>query len=202
MKTKNNLITGLFTIALVVVATVTQAQTYSLGTTVVDVFAGGPNVSKAFVGGSSSLNTDGSETLTGMLPIGVRGEYLVTDKFGIGIEVTYASGKRVYTYEESGSQYSITGEHNKMRVLPTFNFHFLDNENVDLYLALGVGLKNVNYKWSSTNANDIDDLDFPTGKISSKFAIGTRIFFTENIGANFAFGIGGPLVNGGLSFRI
>ena len=40
MKTKNNLITGLFTIALVVVATVTQAQTYSLGTTVVDVFAG------------------------------------------------------------------------------------------------------------------------------------------------------------------
>ena len=201
MKTKNNLITGVLTMALLACTSLLQAQTYSLGTTVVDVIAGGPNVSKAFVGGAASIN-EGNETLTGIMPIGLRGEYLVTDKFGIGLEFTYASGKREYTYTDNGNEYVITGEHNKLRVLPTFNFHFLDNETVDLYLALGAGLKNVNYKWSSTNDADEDDLDLPTGKISSKLAIGTRIFFSENIGANFAFGIGGPLINGGISFRI
>jgi hypothetical protein len=158
-------------------------------------------VSKAFVGGAASIN-DGSETLTGILPVGLRAEYLVTDNFGIGLEVTYASGKRVYNYDDNGTSYTITGEHNKMRVLPTFNFHFLDSETVDFYASLGVGLKDVNYTWTSTNTNDIDDLDFPTGKISSKFALGTRIFFTDNFGVNFAFGIGGPLVNGGLSIKI
>lgn len=201
MKTKNNLFTGLITMAFIVCGSFVQAQTYSLGTTVIDVFAGGPNVSKAFVGGATNLN-DGTETLTGMMPIGLRGEYLVTDKFGIGLEVTYASGKRVYTYSENGNAYIVTGEHNKMRVLPTFNFHFLDNEKVDFYLALGAGLKNVNYTWTSTNPDESDELDLPTGKISSKLGIGTRIFFTDNIGVNFAFGIGGPLINGGLSVKI
>ena len=200
-KTKNSLFTGLLTLALFACSSLSHAQTYSLGTTIIDVFAGGPNVSKVFVGGAASLN-EGTETLTGILPIGLRAEYMVTDKFGIGLEVSYASGKRVYDYSQIDTAYTITGEHNKLRVLPTFNFHFLDNETVDLYLALGVGMKDVNYIWSSTNNNDIDDLEFPTGKISSKLALGTRIFFTDNIGANFAFGIGGPLINGGLSIKI
>ena len=201
MKTKNTLLSGLLTFALLACTSLAQAQTYSIGTTVIDVFAGGPNVSKVFVGGAASIN-EGSETLTGILPIGLRAEYMVTEKFGIGLELSYASGKRIYDYTQNDTAFTITGEHSKMRVLPTFNFHFLDNETVDLYVALGVGLKDVSYVWSSTNNNDIDDLDFPTGKISSKLAIGTRIFFTDNIGANFAFGIGGPLVNGGLSIRI
>ncbi|MCO4818179.1 MAG: outer membrane beta-barrel protein [Bacteroidetes bacterium] len=201
MKTKNTLLSGLLTFALLACTSLAQAQTYSIGTTVIDVFAGGPNVSKVFVGGAASIN-EGSETLTGVLPIGLRAEYMVTEKFGIGLELSYASGKRIYDYTQNDTAFTITGEHSKMRVLPTFNFHFLDNETVDLYVALGVGLKDVSYVWSSTNNNDIDDLDFPTGKISSKLAIGTRIFFTDNIGANFAFGIGGPLVNGGLSIRI
>ncbi len=201
MKTKNTLLSGLLTFALLACTSLAQAQTYSIGTTVIDVFAGGPNMSKLFVGGAASTN-EGNETLTGVLPIGLRAEYMVTEKFGIGLELSYASGKRVYDYTQNDTAFTITGEHSKMRVLPTFNFHFLDNETVDLYVALGVGLKDVSYVWSSTNNIDTDDLDLPTGKISSKLAIGTRIFFTDNIGANFAFGIGGPLVNGGLSIRI
>ena len=181
MKIKNSLINGLFTLALLAMVTSASAQTFSQGEIVIDVLAGGPNVSKVFVGDGSTLFEDGTDKVTGMMPIGARGEYLVSDKFGIGLEFTYASGKRVYDYTEGGENYITTWKHNKLRILPTFNYHFLDNETVDLYMSFGVGMKSVNYTWESTNENDLDAIDIPTGKISSKFAIGTRIFFTENI---------------------
>jgi opacity protein-like surface antigen len=179
-----------------------NAQTFSQGDMIFDVIAGGPNFSKAFVGGDFTLDSDESETVTGLLPVGLRGEFMLTDKFGIGLEITYASGKRVYDYSLGTDMYMDTWEHNKLRILPTFNFHFLDSDMIDLYGALGVGMKNVNYSWESTDIDGFDGLELPTGKISSKLAIGMRVFFTDNIGANLAFGLGGPLVNGGLSLRI
>jgi len=200
MKTK--LISAFLFLGLLNFTVKSNAQTFSQGDIIIDVLAGGPNFSKTFVGGDLDLVEGESEEVSGMLPVGLRGEFMVTDKFGIGLEFTYASGKREFNYSDGTDNYTDTWKHNKLRVLPTFNMHFLDSDMADLYISLGAGIKNVNYTWESTDVDALDALDIPTGKISGKLAIGTRIFFSDNIGINLAFGIGGPLVNGGLSIRL
>ncbi len=191
------LVVSLFTFSLT-----SNAQTYSEGDFIFDIIAGGPNFSKAFVGGDVDLTGEGNEEVTGMLPIGARGEYMIADKFGIGLEITFASGKRVYDYTFGGDDYIDTWKHNKLRILPTFNFHFLDSDVADLYLGIGAGFKNVNYTFESTDEDALGGLELPTGKIAAKLALGSRFYFNDNIGLNVAFALGGPLVSGGLSFRV
>ena len=87
MKTK--LISAVLFLGLLSFTSQTNAQTFSQGDIIVDVLAGGPNFSKLFVGGDIGLEEGETESLSGMLPVGLRGEFMVTDKFGIGLEVTW-----------------------------------------------------------------------------------------------------------------
>jgi len=146
--------------------------------------------------------------------IGFKFEYLITPKIGVGFEYTYASLTLRYTQEESilGSNninYFKKSEYQanlyKHRILGRVNYHFYTTEKFDSYAAFGIG-----FKTSQLNSNNIEDYPFVKlfnlglsniFPVSYRAGIGFRYFITNNIGLNGEFGLGGPIIQTGLTLK-
>ncbi len=124
--------------------------------------------------------------------LGAKIEYMITDEIGLGLEITYA--KASINYRDSLLQKY--AEISKLRVLAKINYHFeTDISAVDPYLTAGFGVrKNTSYQ----NGIDLSRDLFP---VAIRVGAGMRYFFTDGVGANVEVGIGGPLMQGGVSFR-
>jgi opacity protein-like surface antigen len=161
-------------------------------------------------GGNGSAQTDFK--IKGMGPIGLSGEYMVTDKVGLGGDFYYANTS--ISWNETYSDYynSTTGNYetrtyNYKVSVPRFaalfraNLHFTEDDNFDSYGIIAAGYKNMSFKFET------NDPDYQFAKISSlipvglKLGIGFRYFFTDNIGINAEIAAGTPLLCGGLSAK-
>jgi hypothetical protein len=194
-----------------------NAQAVEEGKILVDVYAGYGTAFNALFK-SAYEGTDSDSKLTALDAIGVRGEYLVSDKFGVGIDATYSSIKIVdpytslsYTYDQNGmitstteTKYEQTFSSKKIGVMVSMNYHFLENDKIDAYTNLGVGFKNRSYSYESTDPNGVND-DLGVGTVlplALRAGVGMRYFFTDNIGINMNIGLGqGGWINGGLALK-
>jgi len=190
-----------------------NAQAVEEGNIVIDAYYGFPNVYKTvFKSAYEASDIDGNLTVSGMGPLGLRGEYLFTDKIGVGLDLGFNNMKitdpyTVTTYDANFNPivqtYEATYSTKKIGVLATFNYHFLDNDNFDLYGVFGMGYGNRTFSATSTEPGFISSVTVKSPiPIASKIALGMRYFFTDNIGANLSLGFGqGGIVNAGISAR-
>lgn len=192
-----------------------SAQALEEGNVSIDLYYGFPNlynaVFEALVTGTNSTNVDAG----GIGPVGIRGEYMLADKVGLGIDVAYSNAHvstdyttTVYntttqTYDDViyEEKFATT----KIGAMITFNYHFIDHDALDFYGIVGAGYKNRSFKYTSTDPLSVEDSwDFGTTLIPVAFrmGVGLRYFFTDNIGINLGVGFGqGSIINGGLSFK-
>ncbi|MBK6985462.1 MAG: outer membrane beta-barrel protein [Bacteroidetes bacterium] len=147
--------------------------------------------------------------------LGIKAEYMVTKMIGIGVDYTYA--KVIGSYSETNSVYNpslgiyvdqtekYTASITKQRILAKINIHFATSKYLDPYAVGGIGYKNSVVR--SDNVNDQDDVNdlnssilnaFP---ISFRLGIGLRYYFIKNLGVAVEAGIGGPIIQGGLSLK-
>lgn len=153
--------------------------------------------------------------VTNINHLGFKAEYMVTKMIGIGVDYTYASviGKYSQTnsvYNPNTGLYSnqtnnYTASITKQRILAKINIHFATSKYLDPYAVGGIG-----YKQSIVRSDNIDDQDavnelnnsilnaFP---ISFRLGIGLRYYFIKNLGIAVEAGIGGPIIQGGLSLK-
>lgn len=135
-----------------------------------------------------SDNSDLKTTSVG--PIYVKGEYAITDHFGIGLNVAYMSNSATwlqYNTDSLGNQYAFRPKISRKTysVLLRANYHFGSNEHFDPYIGLGLG-----YRTASWNVKTNDPYlkysspNIPTNLIplGAEFTIGFRYLFNENIG--------------------
>ncbi|MCE3294615.1 MAG: hypothetical protein K0R65_329 [Crocinitomicaceae bacterium] len=190
-----------------------NAQAVEEGNVIVDVYYGFPNLyttvlKAAYTNSGSNENVK----IGGIGPLGLRGEYMVADKIGVGIDIGFNNSSISYDYEDTEynsatDTYVVTTQTDKIStqklgVLATFNYHFIENDKVDAYAVFGAGYGKRSFKYEST------DPDFEEAKVSglipvaSKIGVGMRYFFTDNIGANLALGFGqGGIINVGISAK-
>ena len=115
----------------------------------------------------------------------------------------------------------------KQRALIKINFHFATTKYFDAYTTLGLGYKNVREKNDvKTNDHLITDrtIDYyhehkpvivfnPTRNsainnllmyqpIAIRIGVGLRYYFIKNLGVGIEAGIGGPIIQGGLSLKL
>ena len=163
-----------------------------------------------------NLGQESSVTTSGLGPIGFRAEYLVSDKFGVGMDFAFDQGSASLTrsYDSDGDgieeNYLTEGKTFKWGAMLTLNYHMVTNQYIDLYLTSGAGYKS---RTSSLTTNELmgaEEFDeqaiglTPETVIpfAGRLGLGCRFFFTENIGANVGVGFGqGGLMNAGLSFK-
>jgi opacity protein-like surface antigen len=147
--------------------------------------------------------------------LGIKAEYMITKMIGVGIDYTYAKviGKYSETYsvyDYSTGMYNIqtnsyTASITKQRILAKINIHFATSKYIDPYAVGGIGYKNsVVRSDNPSDQSDVNELNtsilnaFP---ISFRLGIGMRYYFIKNLGIAVEAGIGGPIIQGGLSLK-
>lgn len=176
------------------------------GSIIIDPYYGYPNFGKKLadaVASDSAENVD----ITGIGPAGLRAEYLISDNFGIGIDFIYNSVGITYDYTVTDG----TGTHNytdkinqqRFRVHLRMNYHFVQTDVMDAYVGFGAGTNIRRYTATSTDPayEEPDALSGALIPVSVRIALGTRFYFTENIGLNAELGLGGPVISAGLSIK-
>lgn len=151
--------------------------------------------------------------ISGFGPIGLRAEYMVADKIGIGVLVNYTSTSISYlegsTYIDTNGNVATTNYDYKLkltrfRVLPRFGFHFGNSDNFDGYFGVAAGYYSAKLTFESTDpsANAADWSFQNLTPFAMRIDVGGNYYFTDNIGANFEIGFGGgPIVNLGLAVK-
>lgn len=185
-----------------------SAQAVKQGDVIIDGYYGFPNLFSNVIKRLIN-NIDGVVStnlrIRSVGPFGLRCEYLLNDKIGIGLEGNYTNTSATWVGQskKSNQQYFYEISAPRYRIMPRFNFHFVkSNEKLDGYFALGAGYisRSIQVKTNDPNFNPrkLDNLV----PIAFKVAVGLRYFFTENIGANMEVGLGGgPLLAFGLSAK-
>lgn len=195
-----------------------HAQANYTGNIIIDPYYGFPNFGKSF---ADNFETETSSNLKvkGLGPLGLRGEYMVADKMGIGFDFIYNSYELRYNDVRTDSIYDgntnswttqTTNTDNeykmqRVRLHLRINYHFeLSNPSLDAYLGIGAGTNN-RYRKAYENGVEVnDDTDlgnFTLLRYSFRICTGFRYYFSQNIGINTEIGLGGPLVSAGLSVR-
>lgn len=147
-----------------------------------------------------------SSLVYGLPVFGITGEKLLNKDFGIGFECTYTEALWEMNGAFTNDRFSIL--YRRIRILPTFNFHFIGNEmtrkNNDLFLSLGIGYRYANLEITDKNGNPwigsvfFESLfEFP---VSSKLSLGYRYNFNNGMTLKTEMSMGGPVLRFGLGY--
>jgi hypothetical protein len=164
------------------------------GTIIIDVFYGFPYFNGALL--KSAYSSSRSSIVHNYNQFGGKFEYMVSDKIGIGIEGTYALA--TVNYQANNLQYYTAGI-SKYRILGKMTYHFATTSSIDPYLTWGAGYKNTNIY--SNDPNGTQSVSFNLIPVALRFGVGMRYFFSDVVGINVEAGLGGPLMQAGLSFK-
>jgi outer membrane protein W len=195
---------------MVVVATLTTTKSNAQeGRIIVDGYYGYGSFYNAIF--KAMVSGDASSKFKGLGPMGVRGEYMLSDKVGFGLDLAYTSSSIEYTetyteYDENFNTVSTTYDASlktaKLGAMVTFNYHFVNTDKFDSYFVFGFGYGNRSF----TAKSDYIGYESPeynsTFPVASRLGVGMRYFFTDNLGLNLGLGLGqGGMLNAGVSAR-
>lgn len=187
---------------------VATAQAVEEGNVIIDAYYGFPNLySTTFRAAYANSGSETDISIKGLGPLGGRVEYMLADKFGLGLDIGFNNTKLTFTDAGTDSNgnpttYDYDYSTAKFGAMITMNYHFLDNDNLDLYGQFGIGYGNRNFKFSSTDPNYTELSVESLIPVASRLGVGMRYFFTDNVGVNLNLGFGqGGLANAGVSFK-
>lgn len=139
-----------------------------------------------------------------------RGDYMVSKDFSFGLELTYAAQQ--FQYTKQFTTYDTTGmphvhdslfhaRLSKLRFLARLSYHLNISDRFDAYGTMGFGYKQFNYSGndaeisSATMANQI----MP---IAIRASVGGRFFINDNFALNVEAGLGGPIMQIGITYKL
>lgn len=177
----------------------TTMYTVDQGNMIVSIGYGAPNWSKLLF---SSTGTYKILNGSGVGPIHGKFEYMVSDRFGVGLSVNHVGMSMNYDVDDGfGTVYNYKLSYNSTAFNIRFNWHFFNQDGFDMYAGAGVGYKVSKYAWDTTDPNG-GNLDYGSlVPIAMEVSVGMRYFFTENIGIYAEFGLTKSLIQGGATFK-
>lgn len=218
---KRKIITFFSALALTSSVFQVNAQANTTGSIILDAYYGFPNFGKSFYKSIENSSSTDNFKASGVGPIGIRGEYLISEKIGVGFDFIYNSNRISYTSSDTTTTYDDnfepiysvkTSEYerlmNRVRVQARINFHFdISNPNLDGYFGIGAGTNNRFRKVWIDGVESTDTLSTSLNNltvipVSMRICTGLRYYFTPNIGLNMEIGLGGPLLSAGLSVKL
>lgn len=217
---KKNTISALLLCGLLVGANSMKAQAVEQGNILVTGYVGGPNLLSILLKTltKSGTITDGNGNVVdvtglktgGLIPVGVRAEYMLSDHFGLGLDGSYANSSLSFSGDDgNGGTANIKVSFPRPRVLAMANYHF-GKGMADFYFGGGLGyaksLAKPIISGSSTDPDVQEAIDEAKATLKSAIAVpiggrlhfGTNIFFSDYVGLNLEIGAGGPMLKGGI----
>lgn len=177
-------------------ASFAQGNCIEKGTIIIDAFYGFPYFNGTLLKAAYLDSLGNNNQVRNLNHFGGKFEIMLTDKMGVGLEGTWASA--TVRYKGNYGQIYTAGI-DKFRILAKMNFHFATSEKVDPYLTWGFGYKNTKVYTNEPGA--VNDVVLNIVPVAFRIGIGMRYFFTDVIGVNAEVGLGGPMMQGGLSLK-
>lgn len=194
-----------------------KAQTISPGNVILTPYIGLPNMKTLFY----KIDDDNKWEANGIFHYGLSGEYVISQRVGIGFDAIYSPLRRSMTDHYSvydgiqGNMEHFSDEYklieDKLRIYINVNIHLLKRSSKwDLYIQPGIGYNHIftkaymndekiSYSKAKGENTLLNDITLP---IAGKLAVGTRVYLTDYFALNAQLGIGGPPISFGASFRI
>lgn len=181
-----------------------NAQAVRKMNSITDTYYGFPNLISTILktayqnSGSTQTNFD----IGSVGPAGLRSEFMLTDKFGVGVDA-WVSNTSI-SYRDIGSdnlEYDYKVSYLRVLSLFMMNVHFGDSDNLDLYASFGAGYASRKLKFTTDDPNYEDDSFTTPIPVAVRAAFGMRYFFIPNMGVNAAIGLGGPLLSFGVTAK-
>ena len=174
------------------------------GNLVIESFFGAPNFYRLILE-TAVANNAGPNVVSevkGIGPLGIRGEYMINDKFGFGLDVAYLSGQldqKLIDLASNAVLETYSGRITKIGFVPCFNRHFSKNDLFDAYFGGGIGFKYSYFK-STKPGEQAFLLSIP---VAWRFGIGVRFFPIQKLAIGLNVGIGqGGIINFGIAYKI
>jgi hypothetical protein len=215
----------IYVLIFAVIGGVSAKAQMSQGNISIDPYIGVPNWANSLIYNQydgNQTNIQDYKVVGSMLSYGGRIEYMASDKVGVGADVNYeVSGYSYkfddYVYDIDGNyltdangdpvitQYQTQYSAKKLRAMFRLNYHFVQEEKIDMYAGFAGGYKSVN-RASETNPTTSSYIDANLNgaliPVTLRVAIGAKMYFTQNIGAHVELGaFGGGLLQAGLSVK-
>jgi hypothetical protein len=215
----------IYVLIFAVIGGVSAKAQMSQGNISIDPYIGVPNWANSLIYNQydgNQTNIQDYKVVGSMLSYGGRIEYMASDKVGVGADVNYeVSGYSYkfddYVYDANGNmlmdangdylitQYQTQYSAKKLRAMFRLNYHFVQEEKIDMYAGFAGGYKSVN-RASETNPTTSSYIDANLNgaliPVTLRVAIGAKMYFTQNIGAHVELGaFGGGLLQAGLSVK-
>lgn len=195
-------------------STLSYAQVLEKGSKYFDIYYGYPELyTKTF---NRTNKIDGNELnlkTGGTGPVGLRADFMLTDKISVGIDASYSTYLAKYNYigqvanpvtgELSDKTYDYSFATNKIGALITGTYHIVMTDKFDLFGTAGFGYSGRKNTIKSTDEEFIPQKQTGLTPIGGKVGVGFRYFFTPNLGINFVLGAGQcGLISFGGSFKL
>lgn len=200
-------IVSVLAMVLLLLVQTSQAQAVKKGDMTIGGFYGSPSIGtlllKVFIS-STNAEFGNSVDFSYLGPLGGKFEYFVTDDFGIGLEASYSTLSIKLNEGNRFDTYSLT----KIRVMPRFTYHMSYGDNLDFFLAGGMGYRTSELGFKSTLITEVIDLEIEEAltnvlPLSLRLAFGGSFFMTENLALTGELGFGGGyLFMGGITFKL
>jgi opacity protein-like surface antigen len=158
--------------------------------------------------GQNSTN----ESVRNTGPFYAKIENAVSDRLGFGMNIAYSNVKYSrdyinYLYQGNATIQIIEPEEvdiNLVAILARINWHYGSNNKLDPYMGLGMGYRNISYRYikrSKYNTSD-DFKNLNMIPLGFEFTIGARFLFNESWGGFTEFGFAQSVGQFGLVYRI
>ena len=201
----------LFLLTLLSLFTLTlKAQESFVGDIKVTAYCGLPNTLRWNLAATEGIPANSSVRYSGLSPFGVRAMMMVNDKVSVGFDVIYGFGKVEYSRTDSlftngiwttqTTDYSLS----KRRLRPQFrmNRHWSTGTNLDHYVGFAVG---GNRRWTKEYVNNVlitENTKDAAVPLSMRICYGFSYSLDYNIGIGGEIGLGGPLLQLAVTYKL
>lgn len=197
-------------VGILCMSTLSFGQAAQQGNFIIDAYYGAPNWGKLALERTVSEKITLSD-INGVGPTGLRFEYMVGERIGVGADVIYNANTADVRYDSLNADESIYKSYygdasmKRLRVHARINYHFkITNPKLDAYFGLGAGSNSRFWRVSSQDPDfDVNEVKL-TGSllpVSARICTGIRYYFTPNFGLSGEIGLGGPLLSGGFTLK-
>jgi opacity protein-like surface antigen len=185
-----------------------KAQIVEQGNIVIEPYYGFPNLMSGLLRLQAELISDSNLVVKSFGPAGIRGEFMVSDKLGLGFDFYYANSSAEYTSNETDSlgnsvTYTYKASIPRPRFLVRATAHLAESDVVDPYFVFGLGYNATKLKLTTNDPNYSED-DVAVRQllpIAYRIGFGTRIYFMDNLGIGLEVGLGGPFATAGITVK-
>jgi hypothetical protein len=178
------------------------------GDILISAYCGLPNTLRWNL--AATENIPSNAQYSGLSPFGIRCVMKVSDNVSVGFDVIYGFAKAKYSITDSlftnGQWTSVTNDYSitKKRFRPQFriNRHFTTGTNLDHYFGFAVG---GNSRWTKEYVNKVlvtENTKENTIGISMRLCYGFSYSLTQNIGLGGEIGLGGPLLQMAVTYKL